>query len=220
MILNFQKFIVTLPTEVISFDCLLIDFVTGPDPDLRFNYIRITFFYALPVLVILISYLFWLCKGKLSNLTQQQRVDKTISTIAIVWFLFYPTIVSYLAKSINCTKIEDTYRLYDDLEEECFQGKHLNIIYAISIPGLFCWAFGVPILGLVTMRHFLKEIASKKFLSDPKFSNDLHKRFKLRLGFLTQGYKEELYFWEIVLLLRKTLLVLMLTFLAPVSAGV
>ena len=43
---------------------------------------------------------------------------------------------------------------------------------------------------------------------------------KLRLGFLTQGYEEEYYYWEIVLLLRKTVLVLMLTFLAPISAGV
>ena len=45
-------------------------------------------------------------------------------------------------------------------------------------------------------------------------------RFKLRLGFLTQGYKEEYYYWEIVLLLRKTVLVMILTFGAPVSAGV
>ena len=45
-------------------------------------------------------------------------------------------------------------------------------------------------------------------------------RVKLRLGFLTIGYEEEFYFWEIVLLLRKTILVLLMTFLAPVSAGI
>ena len=43
---------------------------------------------------------------------------------------------------------------------------------------------------------------------------------KLRLGFLTQGYEDKYYYWEIVLLLRKTVLVLMLTFLAPISAGI
>ena len=37
---------------------------------------------------------------------------------------------------------------------------------------------------------------------------------------MTQGYTDEFYYWEVVLLLRKTILVLMLTFLAPISAGV
>jgi hypothetical protein len=49
---------------------------------------------------------------------------------------------------------------------------------------------------------------------------DLMRRFKMRLGFLTAGYDDTFYYWEIVLLMRKTLIVLMLTFLAPVSAGV
>ena len=47
-------------------------------------------------------------------------LDKTVATIAIIWFIFYPTIVTYLASSINCTVIEDEARLYDDLEEVCF----------------------------------------------------------------------------------------------------
>ena len=40
------------------------------------------------------------------------------------------------------------------------------------------------------------------------------------MGFLTQGYEDEYYYWEVVLLMRKTCLVLVLTFLAPISAGV
>lgn len=35
-----------------------------------------------------------------------------------------------------------------------------------------------------------------------------------------QGFEDQFYYWEIVLLLRKTILVLLLTFLAPISAGV
>ena len=45
-------------------------------------------------------------------------------------------------------------------------------------------------------------------------------RFKIRLGFLTAGYRDNLYYWEIILLFRKSLIVLMITFLAPVSSGV
>ena len=45
-------------------------------------------------------------------------------------------------------------------------------------------------------------------------------RFRIRLGFLTAGYVDDLYYWEIILLMRKTMIVLLLTFLAPVSSGV
>lgn len=75
----------------------MIDYITGPDPDVRFNYLRLLTFYLLPIVAIIVSFIFWLIKGCCSKMTAQQRVDKTISTIAIIWFLFYPTIVSYLA---------------------------------------------------------------------------------------------------------------------------
>ena len=49
---------------------------------------------------------------------------------------------------------------------------------------------------------------------------NMYKRFKMELGFLIQGYEDEYYYWEIILLLRKTILVLAMVFLAPISAGI
>lgn len=99
----------------------MIDNITGPDPDISFNYLRLATFFALPVVVIILSFLFWLFKGCWNSaMSRQQRFDNTIATIAIIWFVFYPTIVQYMASSINCTSIEDQWRLYSDLEEECF----------------------------------------------------------------------------------------------------
>ena len=44
--------------------------------------------------------------------------------------------------------------------------------------------------------------------------------FKVRLGFLTAGYSDKYFYWEIVLLMRKTVLVLIIVFLSSVSSGV
>ena len=44
--------------------------------------------------------------------------------------------------------------------------------------------------------------------------------FKVRLGFLTAGYDDKYFYWEIVLLMRKTVLVLIIVFLSSVSSGV
>lgn len=94
------------------------------------------------------------------------------------------------------------------------------VIYAVSIPGLLLWALGVPFLGLYLVKKFRRELEAIEYTIDPKHHRNLMARFKLRLGFLTQGYREEYYYWEIVLLLRKTILVLLMTFIAPISAGV
>ena len=44
--------------------------------------------------------------------------------------------------------------------------------------------------------------------------------FKIRLGFLTAGYQDKYYYWEIVLLMRKTAIVLLIVFLSSVSSGI
>lgn len=44
--------------------------------------------------------------------------------------------------------------------------------------------------------------------------------FKVRLGFLVAGYDEKYFYWEIVLLMRKSFLVLIIVFLSSVSSGV
>ena len=49
---------------------------------------------------------------------------------------------------------------------------------------------------------------------------ELQKRFNIRLGFLKAGFDDDRYYWEIVLLFRKTIIVMMVTFLSPVSAGI
>ena len=220
-VLRYQQYVSSLPAQVISFDCLMIDYITGPSPKFSFNYMRLTTFTALPFAAIVLSFIFWtLRRLNSADITWQGQLDKTVATIAIIWFLFYPTIVSYLASSVNCTDVEGQWRLYDDLEEICFKGKHSNVTAAISIPGLILWAFGMPFLGLFLIRRARRNLAALEFNSDPAIYNTMRDRNRLRLGFLTNGYEEEYYYWEIVLLLRKTLLVLLMTFLAPVSAGV
>ena len=70
------------------------------------------------------------------------------------------------------------------------------------------------------MRRQRKKLGELEFHSDPVIYTTMRDRNNLRLGFLTGGYEDNMYYWEIILLLRKTTLVLLMTFLAPISAGV
>lgn len=135
-------------------------------------------------------------------------------------FLFYPTIVAIISKSINCVTIEGETRLYDDLEEVCFQGTHLLIILCVSMPFGLAWAVGIPLYALRKLKTSMEALIKMKEFASEKQIEDLKRRFRVRLGFLTAGYSDEYFYWEIVLLSRKSVLVMMIVFLSSVSSGV
>ena len=62
-ILNLQEFIAKFPTNILSVDCLMISFVTGPDPAIRLNYIKLAMYSFLPIAVCLVSWVFWSIYG-------------------------------------------------------------------------------------------------------------------------------------------------------------
>ena len=62
-------------------------------------------------------------------------------------FVFYPTIVTILAESQNCMEIEDDLRLLQELSEVCYEGKHLLLTLTVTLPGIICWAFGIPFMA-------------------------------------------------------------------------
>ena len=102
---------------ILSVDCILLDtfFKLTDDPP-NFFYIRLILFALLPFGIMLVSTLFWIVKGWLTSLSKVERNDKDYSTVIIMMFLFYPTIVSYMAESVNCYELEGILRLYVDLE--------------------------------------------------------------------------------------------------------
>ena len=52
---------------------------------------------------------------------------------------------------MNCIEIEGESRLFDDLEEVCYEGNHLLILLTVSFPGLLAWAIGIPVYALIKL---------------------------------------------------------------------
>ena len=116
--------------------------------------------------------------------------------------------------------VDGQFRLAKDMEEICYQGTHFYIMVLVSIPGLLLWAVGIPIFALIKLKTNMKEMEEiKSHIKGKNNSEDLMKSFKIRLGFLRSGYEDKFYFWEIVLLMRKTVVVLLIVFLSSVSSG-
>ena len=224
-IISTQQKIADSPATVLSFDCLLMDLVFGQNPSFRLNYVKIIMYALLPIIILGVSALYWWLHGLCTRMKPTDVVDRINATTIIVTFLFYPTIVKVIAQSMNCYTIDDKPRLFEDLEEVCYTGTHFWIMVLVSIPAIMVWAVGIPIYALLKLKINLQQLATLKEKTENTQEGGvahqmLIRRFKIRLGFLTAGYRDDLYYWEIVLLIRKTIIVLLLTFLQPVSSGV
>ena len=79
-----------------------MSYITGPDPQIRLNYINVIQYFVLPILVVIFSWIVWSIYALFKKLSTIDKRDKIIATISILWFLFYPTIVTKLASSVNC----------------------------------------------------------------------------------------------------------------------
>ena len=104
----------------------------------------------LPVIIFLVSYIFWFIYGgacKKPKMDMRSRGDRAFATTIIVLFLFYPTVVSALAQSMNCIDVDGERRLAKDFEEICFQGTHWYMFIFVSLPGLVILAAGIPLLA-------------------------------------------------------------------------
>ena len=93
------------------------------------------------------------------------------------------------------------------------------MLLTVSLPGMIAWVLGIPLYALRKLCTNKKELLKLKDIAG-KQHEYLLRRFKIRLGFLTAGYSDDYFFWEIWLLGRKSILVMMIVFLSSVSSGV
>ena len=121
-VLSSQQGIADGPSQVLSVDCIIMDMFPDSKPSFRLYYVRLILFTCMPFIIFAVSTLFWAIYGRCKNVPVQERSDKGTATAIIVLFLFYPTIVTIIAKSANCVVIEGTSRIFDDLEEVCYEG--------------------------------------------------------------------------------------------------
>lgn len=70
----------------------------------------------------------------------------------------------------------------------------------VALPAIIVWGLGIPFFALIMM---VKE------------KNSIHTvETRQKYGFLFRGYKMRYYFWEIIIMYRKILLIFIATFFA------
>ena len=73
----------------------------------------------------------------------------------------------------------------------------------MALPSIIVWGLGIPFFGFILLsgiRHRLDSLESRE-----------------KLGFLYRGYRKQFYYWEIIIMYRKIVLIFVAVFLNSVG---
>jgi predicted outer membrane repeat protein len=203
--LSIQENAGNLSDQILSIDCMLYekDYIINQD---HLYYFKLSMLLALPIIIILLSSLFWgllaLYHSKTSFLKHE-----LISTIIILHFLIHPNLVNKMFHVFNCIEIEEgQFWMTDNLNIKCWTGKHVFYTITVAIPGIIIWGITVPLICLLFL------IKNRRKLKDIEI--------RLKFGFLFNGYSAQYYYWEFVIISRKMFIICISVFLGSISVPV
>ena len=138
------------------------------------------------------------CCKKKNPIPKADIKDYTILSCVLMLFLCYPMLVRLCFSMLKCPIVGDGMWLQADLQEPCFEGRHLSNVLLLTLPQFVLYVIGLPLIALIHIR---------------RNSGQLHnRRFLMRYGLLFHGYREDRAWWEVVIALRKVAIVSIGTF--------
>ena len=108
---------------------------------------------------------------------------------------------------------------YNSLQEPCFKindngtpGRHLAWLLLLTLPQLFLYVLGLPLLSAVVILRNKDHLHEDKSLGHKHPENIRSEKIRLRFGLLYMGYRPGREWWELVVALRKVAIVAIGTF--------
>ena len=142
------------------------------------------------------------------------------STVIIAIWLLYPDITKNMFKSLSCINLGDgIQRQYYNVNGTCWQNSHLMYLFIAVIPISLLWVIGVPCFLLYKLRENkeLMVYVNDDYRGLLRIDREKVQRTLRLYAFFIIGYSQEYYYWEIVIMVRKTLILLASHLLAGVS---
>ena len=158
-------------------------------------------FALLPVLIVALCSLLWCiahcCKcscGSSSTRTPKNFYkNRAILSCVVLLYLVYPTMVKQGLAVIACEKVGGEFWLAADLQEKCMKGRHLAFVFMICVPQVIVYVLGLPLMATLLLyknrRHLIDE------------------EIQMRWGLLYAGYRLEYFWFELTIVVRKIVLV-------------
>ena len=199
--IKWPKFMKSVMTAFKSINLEVFDFV-GLDYrcQVKFDFYHIFIFkmFMLPIIftLTLLSYgiVWWWGKTKnKKSIFFEVITNRLIYTLVLITFMLYPGVCNTILQIFKCEEIENNWYLSEDLSLKCYDNMWNS--YAITSSFfIFIYILGIPLYFYLKLRYYKKRC----MLS--------HKEIIYKYGFLYLGYLPHMWWFEILELMRKTIL--------------
>ena len=139
--------------RVFSLDCFLsrgIGIEEGAVVPRVYAYLLL--YLLLPVLLVLLSLLFWRIKAGLQQGGWAYVRSRATATVIVLFFLVHPAVTRQVFSIFHCQDIDGEARLVSDLGVACYVGSHLGWATLGGGLGLLLWVGGIPSASFVLLR--------------------------------------------------------------------
>lgn len=125
-----------------------------------------------------------------------------IVSIIVAMVVLHPTLTRQNVFLLMCVKVEETFYLRKDVQLECFTPEHNLMIGLVATPSIVAYVILWPALvyRVLSMRQHKMHV---KGLGGHMTRSTY--------GFLYRGYSQKRFYWEIVIMMRKVLMVIVAT---------
>ena len=226
---NIQSAISTIGDHVLKVDCLM----PSMNQAQMVYSLSIAYFFSPFVVVMILCLCIRVCMKKQIDAVRT-RWDSMVKGIVLIMYMCYPSLCRQAFSILHCIKFsgecirkqsghvvttldEETcelvagyywrpsqYFLYLDMEEVCWEGRHMFYFWLVGIPQVLLHVIGIPLFGLIIIYR------AKRFsiLDD---STTLY-----RYGLLYDGYKKSSWWWQGFIAYSKGAIVILCYILARV----
>ncbi|KAJ9441668.1 hypothetical protein DIPPA_32898 [Diplonema papillatum] len=141
-------------------------------------------------------------RARESHRSAKPEVVYTVTVLVII-FLAYPRLMTEIAALLSCVEIPDAEKSYleIDMRIECGTPTY-ETWRALAVALFFLYGFGIPTFCIVLLTIWAGKDGTGL----------LRKRVVESFGFLYSGYRMKRYYWEMIIMLRKMLVVFVIVF--------
>ena len=181
-------------------------------------YIKATTALLLPVFFAFVLAIFWKIYFAVKKWKNQGFQYDFITFMNYVWgstlivaFNIQPMVLKAAFFLFECQNIYRTdspqYHLVQDYNVECWTSSHLLWVVTTGVITISLWGLIMPLIIFINVKRKKQRILRFEGTGALKYS------------FIVFGYREEVYYWEFVILIRKYLVLIIITSVAGFSKG-
>jgi len=200
---NIQRSAGNATEQVFAIDCFFSGTTDSQATSVRMKLVAMA---LAPFIILCIALVIWLpvalIRRRIAYLTNEMT-----ASIVICFFLVHPSIVKFVFSFLYCRELDPgQYWLNDFLNIPCWDATHYRYVLIVAVPSLVGWGASVPLVCLLVLYRNRNRLGLMEF--------------KVRLGFVYNGYEYSKFYWEFVILYRKLLIASISVFLTNISSSI